>query len=220
MVLNSDFCGALLDFLVHSSLHVILCDGAANYIFNTKYRDAKNIKAVVGDLDSILPDVRAYYSTRVEVRDLSADQDTNDFEKGLKYALGLGCKRIVCLGILGKRFDQEMCNLSVLQKYSLQHTEADFVAIGKSSVIYVVKPQVHTAIKVGKQFIKNQIGMICFGKAKLETKGFKWNLGEKEFVSELQWGVLVSSSNEIVGEQVEITASNTVYFVAELDEKM
>jgi thiamine pyrophosphokinase len=79
VVLNSDISYTLLDYFVFNSRHIILCDGAANHFYRSKHRNAANIRAIVGDLDSIDPEVRAYYSTHVEVRDLSSDQDTNDF---------------------------------------------------------------------------------------------------------------------------------------------
>jgi thiamine pyrophosphokinase len=194
---------------------VILCDGGANFLYRSKHRDAANVKAIVGDLDSIEPEVRAYYSSRVEIHDLSFDQDSNDFEKAITFAVKVGLKRIVSLGVLGGRFDQEMCNLNVLQKHSLVHLETDLVAVGKSSVICVVKPEVRTTIRVGQLFVKNQTGLICFGKSRVKTKGFRWNLGG-EGLEVLEWGVLVSSSNEILEEEVEITAQKTVFFVAEL----
>lgn len=129
---------------------IILCDGGANFFYDSKHRDAINLAAVVGDLDSIRNTVRHYFASKVEVQDLSADQDTNDFEKGLNYALQKGCKTIVCLGILGGRFDQEMCNLSVLQKYSRQYPDSQFIAGGTSSIICVVRPNTKTNIRVGK----------------------------------------------------------------------
>jgi thiamine pyrophosphokinase len=57
-------------------------------------------------MDSIRQEVKEYYSKRVEIKDLSSDQDTNDLEKSINYALSLHGKKIVCLGALGGRFDQ------------------------------------------------------------------------------------------------------------------
>lgn len=67
---------------------------------------------VIGDMDSF-----AY--TRHEginvLEDL--DQETNDLEKSLVYALQQGAKSCVVLGTLGKRIDHTMKNLSVLQQF-------------------------------------------------------------------------------------------------------
>lgn len=113
----------------------------------------------------------------MEVRDLSADQDTNDFEKGLTMAAELECKRVVCLGLLGGRFDQEMCNLSTLQKYAMKNKEANYVAAGKYGLICVIKPHLKAIVKIGKSFAKKYVGLTSFGKAKVQTEGLKWELG-------------------------------------------
>jgi thiamine pyrophosphokinase len=89
----------------------------------------------------------------------------------------LESKRVVCLGLLGGRFDQEMCNLSTLQKYALKHKETNFIAAGKYALICVVKPNIKTIIRVGKAFAKKHCGLTCFGKAKVQTQGLKWELG-------------------------------------------
>lgn len=41
------------------------------------------------------------------------------------------------------------------------------MAIGRSSLLYAVKPNVKTAIKVGNFFIKNQVGLVSFCRAKV-----------------------------------------------------
>jgi thiamine pyrophosphokinase len=87
VILNSDVSHTLMDFFVANAKQIILCDGAANLFYRSKHRNAANIRAIVGDLDSIEPEVRGYYSTHIEIRDLSKEQDTNDFEKGLAMAV-------------------------------------------------------------------------------------------------------------------------------------
>lgn len=85
----------------------MLCDGGSNYFYGSAHRDSEKVKAIVGDLDSIKPEVRQYYHDRdVIILDLSFDQDTNDLEKCLKYAIKQGYKKFVCVGALGGRFDQ------------------------------------------------------------------------------------------------------------------
>lgn len=53
IILNSDICTDLLNFFVKAAHQIILCDGGANFFYSTQYKDAANIKAVVGDMDSI-----------------------------------------------------------------------------------------------------------------------------------------------------------------------
>jgi hypothetical protein len=60
-----------------------------------------------------------------------------------------------------------MCNINVLQKYSEHFKDTSFIAVGQSSLIYVVKPNVSTTIKVNNFYNKKQVGLICFSKAKV-----------------------------------------------------
>lgn len=62
-------------------------------------------------------------------------------------AIELGSKRIVSVGLLGGRFDQEMNNLSVLQKYAQKYKETEFMAAGKDCLICVIKPNVRTTVR-------------------------------------------------------------------------
>jgi thiamine pyrophosphokinase len=61
VILNSDVSHMLLDYFVFNSHHIILCDGAANHLYRSKHRNAPNIRAIVGDLDSIEPEVKTFY---------------------------------------------------------------------------------------------------------------------------------------------------------------
>ena len=60
-----------------------------------------------------------------------------------------------------------MCNVSVIQKYSEKYANIEFMAFGRSSLLYAVKPNIKTSIKVGNFFIKNQAGLIAFCRAKV-----------------------------------------------------
>lgn len=67
---------------------------------------------VIGDLDSFV------YTRHEGINVLKdSDQETNDLEKSLNYALKKGAKTCVVLGTLGKRIDHTMKNLSVLQQF-------------------------------------------------------------------------------------------------------
>lgn len=67
---------------------------------------------VIGDLDSFK------YTNHEGVNVIhDPDQDTNDLEKALNYALEQGATLAVVLGTLGKRIDHTIKNLSVLQQF-------------------------------------------------------------------------------------------------------
>ena len=82
--------------------------------------------------------------------------------------------------------------------------------------MYLIRPKTKYEIKMGDWADKEGCGLIPFGKVNLiETKGFKWNLGEKEAFNSLEWGEFISTSNEIVGESVEIESSDEIFFVCQ-----
>ena len=63
--------------------NVILADGGANRFYETPFRHWRNVRSIVGDLDSLDPDVgRLYKSRGVELSQVW-NQDTNDFEKSV-----------------------------------------------------------------------------------------------------------------------------------------
>ncbi|RNC84011.1 MAG: thiamine diphosphokinase [Balneola sp.] len=67
---------------------------------------------VIGDMDSFV------YTRHKGVNILEdPDQESNDLEKALSYALTKGAKTCVILGALGKRIDHVMKNFSVLQQF-------------------------------------------------------------------------------------------------------
>ena len=68
---------------------------------------------VIGDLDSFK------YTNHEGLNVIyDADQETNDLEKALKYAIGKGASSCTVLGALGRRFDHSVKNLSVLLQFN------------------------------------------------------------------------------------------------------
>jgi thiamine pyrophosphokinase len=103
------------------------------------------------------------------------DQNTNDFEKAVILAHRLNFKTLACIGVLGGRIDQELCNLSAIEKYS-KLLNLKFIAFGSSSMMVLVRPGEETVIRPGKGCILNQVGLFCFGRARVNTNGLRWNL--------------------------------------------
>ena len=70
---------------------VVCADGGSNWLYDAFQTDSDRVKykphAIVGDLDSIRPEVKAFYeragSSLVQIN----DQDSNDFEKSVLYVL-------------------------------------------------------------------------------------------------------------------------------------
>ena len=68
---------------------------------------------VIGDLDSFKYTNHEGVHTKHD-----PDQETNDLEKALNYALEKGANTCTVLGALGRRFDHTLKNLSVLLQFN------------------------------------------------------------------------------------------------------
>ena len=62
-----------------STQNVILADGGANRFFHSRFKESNNVRAIVGDLDSLKPNVQSYYQEKgVKIHQVY-NQETNDF---------------------------------------------------------------------------------------------------------------------------------------------
>lgn len=121
--------------------NIVLVDGGANLLYKSELRETSNIRGIVGDLDSILPEVRSYYEAKGVPVVHVADQDSNDLQKGLALARQRGWLSLVVLGALGGRIDQQLANLHALQLHADSQKDANLLAIGGDSVVCLVKAE-------------------------------------------------------------------------------
>ncbi len=93
---------------------VIAADGGTHHAL--KWGFSPHI--VVGDLDSITPQIRNSLPDTQFVHRPS--QELNDLEKTLQYCQQAGFTHLILVGISGKRLDHTLNNLSVLARYDTQ----------------------------------------------------------------------------------------------------
>ena len=93
---------------------VVAADGGANHLARIGVCPA----AVVGDLDSLLPGVRAWVGEeRIVPR---PDQDHTDLDKTMAYVLAQGTpEEILVLAAVGGRLDHALENLGLLGRWAL-----------------------------------------------------------------------------------------------------
>lgn len=92
-----------------SQADIILCaDGGAN----RAYQLGVVPRCIVGDMDSITPQVRNYFQDcQVEVKKYPRRKDFTDTQLVLAAAEELGADEIIFLGSLGNRLDHTLANL-------------------------------------------------------------------------------------------------------------
>jgi len=93
------------------------CDGGANLLYKMKLLP----KVILGDLDSIKPEVLTWFENKgVEIERHSPIKESSDAE--LMFAkLSSKYSKIWAVGAVGKRFDHSLVNLFLLEKFPKLH---------------------------------------------------------------------------------------------------
>jgi thiamine pyrophosphokinase len=95
--------------LCAESSNLFAADGGANHLARIGLRPA----AVIGDLDSLRPSVRAWLGESALIH--RPDQNRTDLDKATGYLFEeAGFSKVIVLGALGARIDHEIGNLTVL----------------------------------------------------------------------------------------------------------
>lgn len=114
IILNYRFEEWLLKKFINKAKVVIATDGGANFLYNSHFRDIPTLHSIIGDLDSLRPEIRDYYESKKVMITHNSCQDTNDFMKGIHLANELKMMSLVSIGTLGGRIDQELCNINAI----------------------------------------------------------------------------------------------------------
>jgi thiamine pyrophosphokinase len=181
---------------------MILCaDGGAN-----RARERGLVPDfIVGDLDSILPETRAAFLPAQYIH--RPDQNATDLEKTLQFAVEQGARRALLVGITGLRFDHQICNLNIAEKFCSQmemELHDDF-GIG-----VFLNAQQQEAIMNFETFIGQQISLFAFRRAEgIVTEGLKYPLENEA----LEWAVRDGLSNEAIHTAMTIRVKSGTLFI-------
>lgn len=104
---------------------IICCDGGADQLIKTGLLPV----AIVGDLDSISPELAERYSDRLY---RCSDQETNDLTKAVRWCTERNYRDLVILGATGKREDHTIGNVSLLVEYA---AEAEVMMVTDSGIL-------------------------------------------------------------------------------------
>lgn len=143
---------------------LICCDGAVNKLLQ---HTGLLPDAVVGDLDSISPELRRHLEGRIHHR---PDQETNDLTKAMNFvAHELSLRAVTLLGISGGREDHLLGNIALLPGYASMvdellalTDEGHFRLISSPSVLEVERGQ--------------QVSLFDFFGSPLTARGLHWPL--------------------------------------------
>nr|XP_034594542.1 uncharacterized protein LOC117856246 [Setaria viridis] len=183
--------------LIWARARVRVCaDGGANRVFDgmpellpgedpAEVRSRYKPDVIKGDMDSIRPEVKEYYSNSgTNIVDESHDQDTTDLHKCVSFItrdLPVSDKSNLCilvLGALGGRFDHEMGNINVLYRFS----NTKIVLLSDDCSIFLLPKTYTHEIHIEKSVEGPHCGLIPIGgpSTSTTTTGLRWNLVGKE----------------------------------------
>ena len=160
---------------------------------------------IVGDLDSILPETRAAFPQSQYIHRPS--QHATDLEKTLQFAIAQEIQRVLLVGITGLRFDHQICNLNIAEKFcgQLEIEIHDDFGIGT-----FLNAQQHEASLRLEALVGQQISLFAFRRAEgIITAGLKYPLHNES----LEWAVRDGLSNEATAREVEIRLKKGVLFI-------
>jgi len=145
---------------------------------------------VIGDLDSFTQ----HDAPCTVIKD--PDQQTNDLEKALLYAIKMGCSSVIVFGATGQRADQTVKNLSVLKQFNKQFD--DLIFKDRYSDIKLIS-SIHTeTLPLNTSLSLFPLSGVVRG---VSSKGLKYPLENDT----LENGVFDGSSNETIEPIVKIT---------------
>ncbi|KAI4186811.1 MAG: hypothetical protein L6R41_003232 [Letrouitia leprolyta] len=230
----------LLD-LCEGAKKIVYADGGANRIFHLEKTDEEQEilfpAAICGDLDSIEPEIEKWYASKNVAIIRDPDQYSTDLTKSLKFVKSIAPNwssetvdshptstagtedslNAVVVGGIGGRFDQGFSQL-----HHLYTASENTSTLGGR--LYLVNPQsICFLLQKGLNHIRTPIGPGCFGEcigiipigrpSVVSTKGLEWDLDGQL----TEFGGLLSTSNHIKREWIEIETSERVFLTIELD---
>lgn len=203
----------------HASLR-LCADGAANSLHDSLDAAARATMLpdlIKGDLDSIRPEVADFYRRSGVEISRDRDQDTHDFEKCLHWLDQRQRESgerfsVVTVGAFGGRLDQQFANLNMA--YTWLGKFDQFYLLSPESLAFLLRPGSHR-IEVNREAESGSCGLVPLGGRcdGVRTAGLRWNLDGGRA---LEFGSLVSSSNEIVSPTVTIETSSPLLWTTGL----
>lgn len=90
---------------------IVCCDGAVGKLLDF----GREPLAIVGDMDSISPELKARFATKIHQEN---EQETNDLTKAVNFCIEQGYDEIAILGATGLREDHTLGNIALLADYA------------------------------------------------------------------------------------------------------
>jgi thiamine pyrophosphokinase len=156
---------------------------------------------IVGDLDSISPATKKFFSGKSELIQLKRQNDT-DVEKCIKTVKKLGFTETVLCGVTGDRLDHTFCNLGIVIKF---FNDIKLKIVAENSVLFPYKGSVELNTIRGET-----ISIYGFdSKTKITSHGLKYKLNNIP----LPFGEKESTSNVALSDKIKLDIKGGIIFL-------
>lgn len=160
---NGDFpTHPLALYLLKNAPYICCCDGAGRTLIEHKIMP----HAIVGDGDSLTEDFKQKYKSLVHI---VQEQDDNDLTKATRHCMALGFKRILYLGITGKREDHALANIFLMLRY---YKEFNLEPMAITNEGWLVPSSNETLFKVENT---QKVSIFNDNCTQLTSTNLKWN---------------------------------------------
>ena len=204
--------------LIRHSKQIVCADGGANALFDETDGACVPL-AIYGDMDSIRPEVLAYY----EKRGATTMRKSTQSESDLDYVLdcldrtpNVSTDTVLIAGGLGGNFTQSIGNLSTVFRVSStlpRYHSSKMVLVGGGNAACLLPAGEHHMNMSDLTHLK--VGLLpLFGPCRVHsTSGLKWNLESKR----LAMGGLISTSNRADRERCVVDVLDPILLTLDWD---
>lgn len=165
---------------------------------------------VVGDYDSVDPAAMDYFRgiEAIQWVDLIPEKDDTDTEAAVRLAIEKGSTSVSILGATGSRIDHVLGNIQLL--YQLYQAGVEGYLVDACNRIRLVSG---ICVITKKEQFGKYVSVIPFEKSLSDVllRGMKYPLNH----GRISMGTTLGISNEIVGEQAEISVGNDLALIIE-----
>lgn len=172
---------------------LIAADGAYNRLYSLGIHP----QAIVGDMDSVTEKHDTEHTKFIEI----PDQNSNDFEKCVRYAEQSGYKNIIIIGFTGGLLEHTVNNISIIIKFA---DELNITVYHQHRYCYYITNDIE--LDLNKDEL---VSLIPFPSAVLTTVGLNWELKYEE----LEMGVREGARNFATKESVSIDLNSGNYLL-------
>ena len=190
-------------YLANAGYDFLICaDGGANNAYKLGFIP----DVIVGDFDSVKPEVLNTFKSKSKIVKIVRQNDT-DVEKCLKYCIKNNIKEVILTGATGDRLDHSFCNLGIVLKY---FHKVNIKIIHQKSVL-----SAHSGTLEFNTVKGETISLYGFSdKTKITSAGLKFPLTK----TALPFGQRESTSNMATGNLVKLKiAMGNIFIVREYD---